>query len=561
MRRVDANGNAISFLYDAGGRVVRKSYPDGTADNFTYDQNNNLLTASNLNSTLTFTYDALKRTTSIADSRFPGAVLYGYDRNSRRTALTDPTGGIFAYGYDQAGHLASIANPAGGTAQFGYDAAGRSSTLAFSNGTAAVRAYDPAGHPTVLVWFSAAGSLLQWLVYGYDPNGNPLWVADAGGRHQYQYDALNRLTAAVHPALAAESYAYDAAGNRTSSASDPNYSYDNDGRVTAAEGASYTWDQNGNLTQRRDAAGATAYTYDFNNRLVSIAFPNGTTAAYKYDALGRRIEKNVSGAVTRYLYDGTNVLLELDGAGQLVARYTHGPDTDQPLIMERGRRMYYYHADANGSVLALSDSTGAAVVAYSYDSFGRPRNFDPAAQRSNPYKFAGREYDAESGLYYLRARYYDSATGRFLSHDPLDLAGLLPKPDATLLRLPQQFNLYVYAANNPLVFRDPSGLSPYHYVAQYQMPTLYVNPWNGQQNNPSLTPDPAFIMDQYFLANASEAEGFVAEYSQEGPGFTWGKVSLFWDVIKDVSGIQWINEITQTKVMFQTPKGVAGGEG
>ena len=75
----------------------------------------------------------------------------------------------------------------------------------------------------------------------------------------------------------------------------------------------------------------TSYTYDIENRLVGIQFPDGTAASYEYDALGRRIEKNVNGTVTRYLYDGTDILLEFDANNQLRARYTQGPGTDEDI--------------------------------------------------------------------------------------------------------------------------------------------------------------------------------------------------------------------------------------
>jgi RHS repeat-associated protein len=128
--------------------------------------------------------------------------------------------------------------------------------------------------------------------------------------------------------------------------------------------------------------------------------------------------------------------------------------------MERGGSVYFFHADAVGSIRSLTDATGRPVRSWAYDSFGRMSGFDPAAQPASPYAFAGREYDAESGLYYLRARYYDPATGRFTSADPLDVTALLPLGITGLLRDPQRLNLYSYAVNNPLAFRDPTGLKP-----------------------------------------------------------------------------------------------------
>ena len=123
-------------------------------------------------------------------------------------------------------------------------------------------------------------------------------------------------------------------------------------------------------------------------------------------------------------------------------------------------------------------SSGDEARSYTYDSWGRPLNAEGPGP-TNPFQFAGREYDAETGLYYMRARYYDPAIGRFLSADPLNLGALLitaqdgwhglallpaspaamaGRRDTGLLRFPQQLNLYSYASNQPTMFRDPSGL-------------------------------------------------------------------------------------------------------
>jgi len=157
--------------------------------------------------------------------------------------------------------------------------------------------------------------------------------------------------------------------------------------------------------------------------------------------------------------------------------------------MERGGKVYFYHQDGQANVTHLTDASGITVCSYRYDSFGRTQ---PCQNVANPYGFAGREYDAESGLYYMRARYYDPSLGRFLSPDPLDLASLLlaaqdrragvallPASSAALvrypglgaLRSPQQLNPYSYALNNPAAYRDPSGLKCGVYVIMGSEPS------------------------------------------------------------------------------------------
>ena len=106
---------------------------------------------------------------------------------------------------------------------------------------------------------------------------------------------------------------------------------------------------------------------------------------------------------------------------------------------------FVYHTDGLGSVTELTDSTGTVVRAYVYDAYGQIVTETGALE--NPYTFTGREFDAESGLYFYRARYYDARTGRFISEDPV----------AGLLTIPQTLNPYPYVANNPLNLTDPSG--------------------------------------------------------------------------------------------------------
>lgn len=170
------------------------------------------------------------------------------------------------------------------------------------------------------------------------------------------------------------------------------------------------------------------------------------TCHYKYDGLGRRIQREIDGVAVRYLYDNEDVIMKLNDQDFVLAIFTHGPGIDEPLSMEQPDQTYFYHADGLGSIRELSDSTGAVVKSYTYDSFGNI--VDQTGSVPNFYAYTGREYDFESGLYYYRARYYDPGIGRFLREDPL----------RGNLRAPQTLNLYPYTSNNPLVFIDPLGL-------------------------------------------------------------------------------------------------------
>jgi RHS repeat-associated protein len=172
---------------------------------------------------------------------------------------------------------------------------------------------------------------------------------------------------------------------------------------------------------------------------------NWQEIAYKHDVAGRRVEKKVDGYSTRYVHDGGHVIAEYDGNNNLLRKYIYGPGIDQPVSMIEvadANATYYYHFDALGSVVALSDSAGDTVQTYQYSVYGEVAVED--ANHPNPYMFAGVRYDIEIGLYYNRARYYNPFMGRFLQRDPVGCQVAM--------------NLYKYCMNNPLNMVDPLGL-------------------------------------------------------------------------------------------------------
>jgi len=316
------------------------------------------------------------------------------------------------------------------------------------NGTQTSYTYDPASQVTsILHKLQSTGAPLNQAGYAYNAVGNRTSLTDKRGTQSFGYDPLDRLTSASHPLLATpQSFAYDPVGNRTTN----NSLYNVGNQLTEDTQFTYTYDLNGNLTKKtfKVSGNHTDYIYDAENRLVKVeefaasASTPGAVSSYRYDGLGRRIEKIGNGITRRYVYDGEDILLEYDGANTLQARYTHGPGIDEPIAMSRGGATYFYHQDGLGTVTELTDGTGAVAQSYAYDAYGTI--IQQTGTVENPYTYTGREFDAESGLYYYRARHYDPRTGRFLQKDPIGLAGGI--------------NPYTYVLNNPLKFIDPTGL-------------------------------------------------------------------------------------------------------
>ena len=237
--------------------------------------------------------------------------------------------------------------------------------------------------------------------------------------------------------LASASYAYDAVGNRAGAG----VTVGTGNRLTAQGGWTITYDSVGNMTSR--TAGSETLTYKWNalGQLDTVVAP-GYTVTYGYDGLGRRVRKTVNGVATRYLVEGDRVLAELDQSWGVAATYAYRPGVDRPLAMQRGGATYYYTQDAQGNVTGLLNAAGSVVQQYHYTPYGEAQA--GYGTIVNPYQYKGREWDAEARLHYMRARYYDPQLGRFLSEDPLGLAGGI--------------NPTAFVGGDPVNYSDPSGL-------------------------------------------------------------------------------------------------------
>ncbi len=213
------------------------------------------------------------------------------------------------------------------------------------------------------------------------------------------------------------------------------------------------YDKNGNLTQK----GTQHFAYDYKNKIVKATDVN-STVNFKYDALGRRIKKEVTigsqSNTTNFYYSGYQIIEERDGDDQVIRQYIYGNGIDEVLRFDKYNDTvltpYYFHINGIGSVTAVTDANGNIIERVEYDIYGMPTfkdsigNVISKSSISNNIMFQGREYDPELNLYYFRARYYDPIMGRFLQTDPMDYQ--------------DSMNLYLAFNMNSINFGDPLGM-------------------------------------------------------------------------------------------------------
>ena len=158
--------------------------------------------------------------------------------------------------------------------------------------------------------------------------------------------------------------------------------------------------------------------------------------------------RNPASGTTNYLYDGMNDVEEVDNSGNVLARYTQDQAIDQPMSELRSGTASNYESDGIGSVTSLTNSTGTLANSYTYDSFGKLTA--STGTLTNPFQYTGRDFDAETGLFFFRARYYYPGTGRLISEDPNGISAGI--------------NYYDYVKSDPTTLVDPFGLDsgPWH---------------------------------------------------------------------------------------------------
>lgn len=409
-RMTDRRGRVTDYAYDALNRVTQVSDADGRITTYAYDLAGNLARIGDSQSgELLMGYDVLNRLTEVIAPQ--GSVSYAYDAIGRRASRTISGGDVISYAYDRANRLKTV-TLRGKTATYNYDAAGRLTDRVLPNGMTVSYQYDAADRVTGMAYRKTDATPVETLSYAYDEGGQR--IEKALGSSGVQETPFNAT--------------YDEANRMT--------------QITVAgEVFSLAYDANGNLASKSGpVSGTTGYTWTARNELSSISGPAGS-ASFRYDAQGRRIEKTVNGVSTGYLYDGVQAIAELKGSS-LDTLYHTGVEIDEVLARYTSLGNKTLLTDALMSVIAQTNDDQSVGNFYAYSPYGEAVALGP--DEGNPLQYTGRENDG-TGLYYYRARYYDPVLKRFVSEDPIGLAG-------------EDVNLYAYVFSSPTNFTDPEGL-------------------------------------------------------------------------------------------------------
>lgn len=448
--KTDFNGGLTTYTYDDSNRLIQKTRADGEEINYTWLPGGDRESVSDSRGTTHYTYDLLQRPLRITypDDTWVG---YQYDARGLRSRVSTANQSV-DYGYDGVGRLETVTS-AEGEARYTYDAVGNRASVTHANGTATAYTYDALNRLTELQLRKSDGSLINSYNYSLNNLGQRLSVSEANGRTvNYTYDVLRRLTREeiIDPQYGNRTaeYSYDAVGNRLNR--DVNgvqtaYTYDDNDRLLSDGTSTYTYDHNGNMLSRETGGLSFSYTYNSDNELLSAETPDGNVS-YTYDAGGIRLSKTMNGVLTRYLVDPNRpyaqVLEELDDMGVPLVSYVYGDDL---LSQQRQGDSRFYLYNGHGSTVALSDAIETITDTYLYEGFGEV--IAQTGSTLNDYLYTGEQYDPNLGFYYLRDRYFQPETGRFIGMDAYE--GQADDPPS--------LHKYVYTTNDPANQWDPSG--------------------------------------------------------------------------------------------------------
>ena len=487
MRVEYGNGGKVHYMRDDFRRVTGIHYDDATEPRFTYD------------------YGANGQAAYVKDAELGRTVWTEYDTSERpirmhlMESVTSTSTGTPKYtstlGYDEFGNVASfkekVNNSASYETAYTYNIENQPTQLRFgADNRKLTYTYDPIGRLYRRVAVGAANYTTQYAYFDPDPEDTILTtplvtsITQNGQNFSYTYDNVGNITSVTRNGLTT-TYEYDSLGQLTRD-NDPHagkstmYLYDCGGNMTGYLSAPYTLAPtlegvnetvfytygDSNWKDKVTAIGGKAITYDAignpltydgwtftwkAGRMLASMVKTGTNAQFTYDHNGLRIKKVVNGVTTNYTLNGKNVVHMTQGSHDLHFFYDA---QGKPAMVRFNGTDYFYIYNLQNDAVAIVDTNGTQVVEYGYDAWGNPISKTGTLAATlgtlNPFRYRGYVYDEETGLYYLRNRYYKPAWRRFINADNHDL---LSQFRETL----GNKNLYEYCNNNPLNKLDSTG--------------------------------------------------------------------------------------------------------
>jgi RHS repeat-associated protein len=442
--------------------------------------------------TTRYTYDGVSQILSEDGPWSDDTVTYGYTAMQRTSlSLQQPTGSwTNGFAYDNARRLSSVTSPAG-TFNYYYDAV-RSllpAEITLPNTSIITNAYDVNARLLSTVLKNSAGATLDAAMYGYNPGNQRTTFTNAAGTDVgYTYDSIGQLKVAAS-SVSSENrgYTYDAAwnvSNVTNNGVNNTFSVNNLNELKTVNSSNFVYDANGNMTNWSFNSGVsfnfTNY-YDDENRLIGVAsmveFGTPMLTTFVYDGFGRLREQmqwtnsglTLPQSITNtwtlvggiaYVYDGNRVIQERDLNNNPLVAYTRGKDVSGTLegasgiggLLARSDSYSsgnfsdhnFYHADGNGNITYLVNSSQTLAASYRYDPFGNLTSSSGSLATNNTYRFSSKEFIPSVGMYYYLYRFNNPGLQRWMNRDPYGLRGGI--------------NAYLFVRNNPMGNLDPLGL-------------------------------------------------------------------------------------------------------
>ncbi len=457
----DKKGQMVAYSYDLLNRQTGATgYSGSGLLTFTFDANNNLLTAQTATATITNTYDALDRLATTRDA-FSTVLTNTYDAADNRTLVVDSFSGTSTRVYDALNRVTTMlysGQSANLREDFSYTARDQQSFLTrYSNLAATVTVgttsmgYDAVGRLTNLQHKDGSAVNIANYTHTYDAASRVTTEKlNGGATTTYQYDTTDQLTND-----AVVTYTYDSNGNRTMSG----YSTGPNNQLTSDGTWNYYADKNGNITQKINPSTGEIWNFGYDNRNRLTTVTDTTSAGlqmqgtYTHDALGQRVQKSVwtsSGGTTttRFAYDNRQIIADLDGSNALQTRYLLGTRILERIArVSSGGTVAWFLVDRLGSIRNVVNAGGSTIDTVLFDGFGNIISQSSPAN-GGAYLYAGYRLDSETGLYLpdpSTRRVYDPPIGRWWMIDPIGILG----GDA---------NLWRYVLNNTTNRTDPFGL-------------------------------------------------------------------------------------------------------